>query len=92
MRWYLEGMKKFDSEKLKKKINKKINKKIGKKKAVNIEVNKKSGGFAYFLGFIGAAIFYVSTAPDFWAGALGLIKAALWPAFLVYAALNGLNA
>jgi hypothetical protein len=82
-------MKKFDSEKLKKKINKKIKKKMGQ---VNVEVNKGSMGFAYFLGFIGAAIFYVSTAPDFWAGALGLIKAALWPAFLVYAALNGLNA
>jgi len=80
-------MKEFDSAKLKKKINKKV-KKMGK---VNIEVNKGSVGFAYFLGFIGAAIFYVSTAPDFWTGALGLLKAVVWPAFLVYAALNGLN-
>ncbi len=82
-------MKEFDGAKLKKKINKKVKKNLSK---VNVEVNQGSMGFAYFLGFIGAAIFYVSTAPDFWAGALGLIKAALWPAFLVYAALNGLNA
>lgn len=85
-------MTEFDSEKLKKKINKKINKKIGKKSKMKIEVNKKSGGFAYFLGFIGAAIFYISTAPDFWSGFVGILKAVVWPAFLVYAALNGLNA
>lgn len=81
-------MKEFESAKLKKKIKKKVKKNIGN---VNVEVSKSSGGFIYFLGFLGAAIFYVSTAPDFWAGALGLLKAALWPAFLVYAALNGLN-
>ena len=85
-------MTEFDSEKLKKKINKKVKKKMGKKSKMNIEVNKKSGGFAYFLGFIGAAIFYISTAPDFWAGFVGILKAVVWPAFLVYAALNGLNA
>ncbi len=38
----------------------------------------------YFLGFVGAAIYYISTAPGFWMGALGLLKAAVWPAFLVY--------
>ena len=82
-------MKEFDGAKLKRKINKKVKKKMGN---VNVEVSKSSGGFIYFLGFIGAAIFYVSTAPDFWAGALGLLQAAVWPAFLVFAALNGLNA
>ncbi len=82
-------MKEFDSEKLKKKINKKVKKKMGK---VQVQVTKTSGSFIYFLGFIGAAIFYVSSAPDFWAGALGLLKAAVWPAFLVFAALNGFNA
>ncbi len=82
-------MNEFDGAKLKKKIKKKVKKKMGN---VKVEVNKGSWGFAYFLGFIGAAIFYVSTAPDFWAGALGLLKAVVWPAFLVYAALNGLNA
>ena len=85
-------MTEFDSAKLKKKINKKVKKKIGKMGKMNIEVNKGSGSFAYFLGFIGAAIFYISTAPDFWAGFVGLLKAAVWPAFLVYAALNGLHA
>jgi hypothetical protein len=81
-------MKEFDSAKLKKKINKKVKKKLG---GINVQVDRKSGGLTYFLGFIGAAIYYVSTAPDFWAGALGLLKAAVWPAFLVFAALNGFN-
>lgn len=81
-------MKEFDGAKLKKKINKKVKKKLS---GVNIQVDKGNGGLIYFLGFIGAAVYYVSTAPDFWAGALGLLKAAVWPAFLVFAALNGFN-
>ena len=81
-------MKESDSAKLKKKINKKVKKRIGN---VNVQVSKSGSGAIYFLGFIGAAIFYVSTASDFWAGVLGLLKAALWPAFLVFAALNGLH-
>ena len=42
----------------------------------------------YGLGFIGAAIYYISTAPGFWMGALGILKALVWPAFLVYQALK----
>lgn len=41
-------------------------------------------GAVYGLGFIGAAIYFISTATSFWAGALGLLKAIVWPAFLVY--------
>ncbi len=42
------------------------------------------GNAAYGLGFIGAAIFYISTATTFWICVLGLLKAMVWPAFLVY--------
>ncbi len=45
----------------------------------------------YFLGFVGAAIYYISTATGFWLGALGLLKALVWPAFLVYEALRSLG-
>jgi hypothetical protein len=38
----------------------------------------------YGLGFIGAAIYYISTATNFWMGVLGFLKALVWPAFLVY--------
>ncbi|MCA9497535.1 MAG: hypothetical protein KC589_11435 [Nanoarchaeota archaeon] len=43
-----------------------------------------SGGCIYALGFIGALFYYVGTASGFWAGFLGILKALVWPAFLVY--------
>jgi|TARA_B100001971_G_C18093120_1_gene484597 hypothetical protein len=47
----------------------------------------KEGGI-YCLGFIGAAVYYISTATGFWNGVLGFLKAILWPAFLVYEVLK----
>lgn len=43
-----------------------------------------AGNGLYGLGFIGAVIYYVSTATGFWMGVLGVLKALVWPAFLVY--------
>jgi hypothetical protein len=55
----------------------------------------KSGGGScgalYGLGFLGALVYYVSTAPDFWAGVVGFFKALLWPAFLVHGLLGFLG-
>ena len=39
---------------------------------------------AYGLGFIGAAVYYISVATGFWVGVLGVLKALVWPAFLVF--------
>ena len=50
-----------------------------------------SGGAVYGLGFIGAAIYYISTANGFWMGVLGFLKAIVWPAFLVYELLKFLG-
>ena len=41
-------------------------------------------GGAYFLGMIGAAVFYIQQSETFWAGVVALLKAIVWPAFLVY--------
>ena len=38
------------------------------------------------LGFVGAAIYFISTATGLWIGVLGFLKAIVWPAFLVYQA------
>ncbi|MEK6844063.1 MAG: hypothetical protein AABX83_01410 [Nanoarchaeota archaeon] len=46
----------------------------------------------YGLGFIGAVIYYISTATGFWNGFLGFFKAIVWPAFLVYELLKFLGA
>ena len=48
--------------------------------------NNKSSDAVYGLGIIGAAIYFISNATTFWAGALGVIKAIFWPAFIVYQA------
>jgi hypothetical protein len=43
-----------------------------------------SGGALYGLGFLGALWYYHTTATSLLGGILGVIKAILWPAFLVY--------
>ncbi|MBW2980043.1 hypothetical protein KY360_01320 [Candidatus Woesearchaeota archaeon] len=74
------------------KIGKEIDKEV--KKGCCKEDFKKSckcgGGGVYCLGFIGAAVYYISTATSFWNGVWGFIKALLWPAFLVFEALKAL--
>lgn len=52
--------------------------------------NNAQCGAVYGFGFIGAAIYYISTATGFWIGVLGVLKAIVWPAFLVYEALKHL--
>jgi len=42
----------------------------------------------YGLGFIGAAIYFVSKATGFWLGVLGFLKAIIWPVFVIYGALK----
>jgi len=41
-------------------------------------------GAVYCLGLIGAAVYYIQMADGFWAGFLGILKAIIWPGFLVY--------
>ena len=45
----------------------------------------------YGLGLVGAAVYYIQMASGFWAVIVGLIKAILWPAFLVYEVLRHLE-
>ncbi len=54
-------------------------------------INSAGGQPVYGLGFIGAAIYYISTATTFWMGVVGFLKAIVWPAFLVYEALKYLG-
>jgi hypothetical protein len=50
-----------------------------------------TGSAIYFFGFIGAVIYYISTATGFWVGVLGFLKAIVWPTFLVFEALKFLG-
>ena len=50
-----------------------------------------TGGAIYGLGFLGALVYYITTAPTFWDAVVGFVKAILWPAFLVHGALMALG-
>jgi hypothetical protein len=50
-----------------------------------------SGGFVYFLAFIGALVYFIQRAPTFWDGVIGFLKALVWPAILVYSLLDFLK-
>jgi len=55
------------------------------------KMHEQGGGAVYGLGFIGAAIYFISTATTFSAGIIGFLKAIVWPAFLVFELLKFLN-
>ena len=46
---------------------------------------KSGGGDAvYGLGLIGALVYYIQHAHSFWMVLVGIVKALIWPAFVVY--------
>ncbi|MDH5396612.1 MAG: hypothetical protein OEX02_00590 [Cyclobacteriaceae bacterium] len=45
----------------------------------------------YGLGVIGASIYFISQATGFWMGVVGVLKALVWPAFLVFEAFGYLG-
>jgi hypothetical protein len=55
--------------------------------------NRRGGGDAvYGLGIIGAMVYYIQAASGFWSVVLGILKALVWPVFLVYELLKFLVA
>jgi len=71
---------------------KKTTKKVVKKDMSCCNSNGNCNGGAYGLGVIGAAIYYISVATGFWAGVLGVLKALVWPVFLVLETLKFIGA
>lgn len=55
--------------------------------------NQRNGGpgIVYFLGFIGALIYFLQQADTFWQGVLGVLEAFVWPVLLIYHALQIMN-
>ena len=41
-------------------------------------------GGIYGMAFIGAAIYFIQNAANFWAGVYGFFKGLFWPAVLMY--------
>ena len=42
------------------------------------------GNAVYGLGLIGALVYYIQAADGFWGVVLGILKALVWPAFVIY--------
>jgi hypothetical protein len=68
---------------------------IGDAKTARCEVGKCfSGGMfqgVYGMAFIGAAVYFLQDATTFGGGALGLLKAIVWPALLIHKVFTMLN-
>lgn len=56
-----------------------------------MEKMKGGGEAVYGLGFIGALIYFLEHASTFGEGVLGVLKALVWPAFIVYKLLGFLK-
>lgn len=62
------------------------------KEKSQVVVKQGGGGAVYCLGIIGAVVYYIQQADGFWMGVLGILKAFVWPAFLVYELLKSVGA
>jgi len=63
---------------------------VRRNRCKEVHYRSKVGDAVYGLGIIGAAIFFIGQATTFWVGVLGLLKAFVWPVFLVLEALRAL--
>jgi hypothetical protein len=45
---------------------------------------KAQGGCLYFLGFLGAVIFFIENTSGFWLTIWAILKALVWPVYVVH--------
>ncbi|MBO0867815.1 MAG: hypothetical protein J2P15_04545 [Micromonosporaceae bacterium] len=50
------------------------------------------GSLAYLLALIGAMVYFIQQAHGFWPVVLAILKAIVWPVFLVYDVLKFIHA
>jgi len=55
------------------------------------DIHHGGASAVYGLGFVGAAVYFISHAPTFWLGVIGFLKALVWPAFLIFRAFEVLS-
>lgn len=48
-------------------------------------------GGVYAMAIIGAAVYYIQHSATFWEGMLGVLKAIVWPAMLMYRLMSQLG-
>ncbi len=54
-------------------------------------VHDSQWGWNLLMAYIGAAVYFVHISDGFWGFVLALLKAAVWPAYILYAALEALK-
>lgn len=61
--------------------------------AKKVKIINQAGplGFVFFMGFIGAVIYFEQQASGFWEVILALLKAIVWPVFVMYHVLQALH-
>ena len=57
-------------------------------KAVKIINNHGPLGWVLFTAYIGAVVYFFHLSPTFWGFVLALLKAAVWPAYVLYEVLG----
>lgn len=59
----------------------------------SVKVINRGGplGGAYFITYIGAAVYFVQHSIGFWGFILALLKAAVWPAYVIHSVLGLLH-
>ncbi len=62
-----------------------------KKAKDNIKNNSSGGDAVYFFGILGSLVYYIGAVDGFWNIVLAILKALVWPAFVVYDLLQFLN-
>jgi hypothetical protein len=60
-------------------------------KIVKVVTDSGPMGWIFFTAYIGAVIYFFQLDFTFWGFVLALIKAAFWPAFVVFEALGALG-
>jgi len=61
-------------------------------KTVRVINDHGPSGFIFFVAFIGAAVYFVQQSSGFWGFILAILKAIVWPGFVVFHALQLLGA
>ncbi len=65
---------------------------IKNEKTVRVMNDHGPSGFIFFVAFIGATVYFVQQSSGFWGFILAILKAIVWPAFVVFHALHLLGA
>lgn len=63
----------------------------GNEKIIKVVTDQAPLGWVLFTAYIGAVVYFFQQDPNFWGFLLALLKAAFWPAFVLFEVLVSLG-